>query len=400
MHVLQIHNEYRQRTGEHRVVTAERAALRAAGHTVTTVTRDNRELDGATPWRRASLLLAAFGGRPAARLIAEAVRRATPDVAHVHNVYPLLTPRVYGALSALGVPIVQTVHNFRFWCPCGTLFHRGRVCEAGVGRPWIAVRDRCYRHSALLTGWYAMMTALYRQRGAFAAIDTYIAPSAFVREKIAAFGVPADRIVVKPHFLADASPPAAQGGGDPPYALFIGRLERYKGVHTLVECWRRLAADGAGPHLHVVGNGPLEHELRARSGGAVRFLGALDAAATAAELARCRLLIVPSECYETFGLVVLEAFRAGKPVVASRRGSLPCLVDEESGGLLFEPGNPGELGRAVTALWNDPERRAAMGRRNRRTFEQEYTAGRNIDRLVELYAETRTRVRARSRTSR
>jgi len=393
MKILQVHNEYRQRTGEHRVVTAERAALRAAGHTVTTAGRDNRELDQGSPVRTLRLLLAAFGGGPASRLIAAAVRRDTPDVAHVHNVYPLLTPQVYRALAACRVPIVQTVHNFRFWCPCGTLYHRGRVCEAGVGKPWIAVRDRCFRHSAGLTGWYAMMTAFYRRRGAFAAIDTYIAPSAFVREKMVAFGIPADRVVVKPHFLPDTAPPAGHERGAAPYALFVGRLDRYKGVQTLIESWRRLADERGEPRLHVIGGGPLEAGLRARAGRAVRFLGAQDAVATARELAGCRLVVVPSECYETFGLVVLEAFRAGKPVVASRIGALPGLVEEGRGGLLFEPGNAGDLARAVSALWNDSERCAAVGRHNRHTFEQEYTQGRNVDRLVDLYTETIARAR-------
>ena len=405
MRVLQVHNKYRQRAGEYHVVLAERNALRRAGHEVDVFERDNRTLDHLGIAKRLGVLVRGFANEEACRELRCAIQRRRPDVAHVHNVFPIISPEVYRVLHDARVPIAQTVHNFRLWCPCGTLYHRGKVCEDGVGRPWRAIRDRCYRDSYILTAWYAAITARHWRRKTFDLIDTFIAPTEFVSRKLVAFHVEPARIRTKPHFVPPSSThgvtlPAPNPAGTP-YALYAGRLDACKGAGTLIAAARRLeaASSPAGRdrfRLVVVGSGPSGPALRADAPPNVEFLGEQNRDTVLEMMAGCRLVVFPSEWHEIFGLTLIEAFRQRKPIVASRVGSIPETVHEDHGGKLFEPGDAEGLANAVRTLWDDEETCRRMGEYNHEQYCTKYSEEPSMRRLLAIYEDTIRRLASTS----
>jgi glycosyltransferase involved in cell wall biosynthesis len=249
----------------------------------------------------------------------------------------------------------------------------------------------CYRRSRLQTSVATLGLVSHRLRGTYRRdVDLFIAPTEFTRAKLIEAGLPADSIAVKPHFVADVEP----GVQKDDFALFVGRLVPGKGVETLLHAWRRL--DGAVP-LKVVGEGPIDALLRFRPLRGVEYLGPQPRSVVFALMRRARLLVFPSEWYETFGLAIIEAFAAALPVVASRRGSMGELVENGQSGWHFEPGNAEDLARVVREAWSDPgelRRRADVARA---TYERKYGVARNHEIILSVYARAGRRFRARTR---
>lgn len=383
MRILSVHNEYRERTGEHRAVRVEREALERAGHAVIPFSRDSAEIGAYALPRRLLLPARAFWSRETVAAVRAAVRRHRPDVAHVHNIFPLISPSVYAALRREGVPVVQTVHNFRMWCACGTLYRCGPACSGG--RPPIGpcLRRGCFKNSRILTAWVAAIHAWHWRRKTFDAIRLYIAPSEWVRGRLVSFGLPPERVAVKPHFLTDdeaaAPPPPAAG---PRYALCASWLDEHKGARTLAQ------AAALAPHIpfKVAGTGPLLEPLRARSAPNVEWLGHRPHAEVMALMGGAQVVVCPSQWEEPFGLVLIEAFSRGRAIVGSRIGAIPELVADPQGGLLVPPGDAPALAAAIRALWDDPDRCARMGDYNRELFNRRFREKGNVEQLIALYA--------------
>ena len=377
--VAVFHNRYRQRGGEDRVVDLEVDLLRKAGHEVQTFFVDSRDLRGPADMLRAgweSSWSAAIGRRVARFLDAYPV-----DVGHVHNFFPLLTPAVHETLARCGVPVVQTLHNYRLVCANGLFLRDGRPCEDCVARgPWNAVRHGCYRGSRLQTAAWARAATRARMRGLWRGlVDRFVAPSGFLRRKLVAAGLPDERFVEKPNPVPDPGAPGAPGEG----AVYVGRLAPEKGVGLLLEAWRGLA----GVPLCVVGTGPEEARLRETAAGldGVRFTGELPPHGVQAELTRAAFVVAPSLCYENFPLAVAEAFAAGRPVVASHPTALSDLVEDGRTGLLFASGSAAGLAEACRRLAGDPGLCTEMGREARQRYEEELTPERCAERLEEIY---------------
>ncbi|MDJ0848751.1 MAG: glycosyltransferase family 4 protein [Myxococcota bacterium] len=373
------HNRYRTRGGEDRVVDLEMDLLRKAGHEVHAFLVDSRDLRGPADTLRAgweSNWSHAMGRRVARFLDAHPV-----DVGHVHNFFPLLTPVVHDTLRSRGVPVVQTLHNYRLVCANGLFLREGRPCEECVARgPWNAVRHGCYRGSRLQTAAWARAATRQRARGLWRTlVDRFVAPSDFLRRKLVAAGLPDERFVVKPNPVPDPGPPAAVGQG----AVYVGRLSPEKGVRLLLEAWRELE----GESLTVVGTGAEESELRriGRDLPGVRFTGELAPDRVQEELARAAFLVAPSLCYENFPLAVAEAFAAGRPVVASHPSALSDLVEDGRTGLRFATGSAAELASACRRLAGSPALCAELGREARQRYEDELTPERCAAHLEEIY---------------
>ena len=271
---------------------------------------------------------------------ARLVRVKEPDVVHFHNTFPLISPAAYYAVQREGVPVVQTLHNFRLLCPGATLFRDGAVCEECIEqrsfRP--AMAHKCYRGSRPATATVAAMLTVHQVvRTWQRKVDLYIAVSEFARRKFVAGGVPASRIVVKPNFVW---PDPGVGAGSGGYALFVGRLSAEKGISVLAEAWREL---GEIP-LVVAGDGPLAGTEWPEG---VSWVGRQTREKVLELMRDARVLIVPSECYENGPLTVLEAFACGLPVIASDLGSMAEAVDHERTGWLFQPGDAADLARKV-----------------------------------------------------
>jgi glycosyltransferase involved in cell wall biosynthesis len=387
MRVLLGHDYYRSSapSGEDAVFHTERALLERSGMEVIPFERFNDDIDDSTLGQRMRIALDAAWSGATYRAVRELIAKTRPDVAHFHNTFPVISPSAYAACQDEGVPVVQTLHNYRLICPGALLMRDGTPCEDCIGRSLLpALRHRCYRGSLPATAALVWMLASNRRRGSYhQLVNRYVALTRFAAAKLAQGGLPERRIVVKPNFLADVPAP---GAGDGAYAVFVGRLSEEKGIHTLVRAWRQVR----GLTLKVAGDGPLRGRLEARAradGAAVEFLGYRRREEVLALIGAAALQVVPSECYEGFPMAVLEAYACGTPVLASRIGSLDEIVKEGVTGVKFEAGNADELARKASDLFAAPQRLRAMRARARQTFEANYTAERNLALLRQIYAE-------------
>lgn len=385
MKILIAHNAYQHAGGEDTAVNAEIALLREHGHTVRLYRRHNEELANMPAGQAA---LTAIWSRRTVREAGQLCIDFQPDLIHAHNTFPLISPSLYWLASLRRVPIVQTLHNFRLLCPQATFLRKDKVCEDCLGKsPWRAVGRRCYRDSALQTSVAAGMLALHRALGTYQRrVTRYIALNHFCLDKFIAGGLPAERLRIKPNFVANSDEPQWDGRGG---GLFIGRLSQEKGLSVLINAAARLER----PNLKVVGAGPLEPLVRQAFGSA--FLGPQSPRQVRALLQRARYLVSPSICYETFGLVAIEAFASGTPVIASRHGALAELVHEGQTGLLFEPGNAAELAEKIAWADTHPAEMQKMGQAARAEYETKYTPAQNYHTLMNIYQEAVMSVRTK-----
>jgi len=389
MRIAIFHNRYVYRGGEDSVVDTEAELLRKAGHEVHLFLVDNRDAIAGSPLGALRAGLRARGSRSMHRRVTAFAAERAIEVAHVHNFFPVLSPAVHAALSECGIPVVQTLHNYRFLCANGMFLRAERVCEDCVSRgPWNAVRHGCYRESRLQTAVWADHTATHRRRETWERhVDCFLVPSAFARTKLLAAGLPPDRIRVKPNSVPDPGPPCAPGRG----AAFVGRLSREKGVHLLLDAWREMG----GAPLVVAGTGPEAERLgeQAASIPGVRFLGQIGRDRVVDVLQRAAFAVVPSIWYENQPMALAEAMACGRPTIASSPSALDDWVDDGRTGLRFAMGSVSSLAAACSTLLRDPERVAAMGRAARADYEDHLTPEASTSALLEAYAQA-ARVRA------
>jgi glycosyltransferase involved in cell wall biosynthesis len=373
-----VHNSYQQAGGEDAVVDAETALLRDNGHSVIEYRRSNHELTG---MNRAEAAASTLWAQRSAAELGALIAQERPDVMHVHNTFPLISPAAYWTAHRFGVAVVQTVHNYRLICPQGMLLRDGRICEDCVGKlPWRGAWRGCYRDSRLQSSVLAAMLTLHRSLGTYRRrVDRYIALTEFGRDKLVAGGLPADRIRVKPNFVA--APAASLASRHQKHFLFVGRLSPEKGITTL--------RDALGIHpdidVRIAGDGPEAAELSALP-NAIQ-LGWLNGSAVDRQMQEAFALLMPSICLETFGLVAIEAYAHGLPVIGSRLGALATIIEDNNTGLLFDPGNPDDLAKKLRWAVDHPEAMATMGRNARAAYETHYSPEANYRKLVDIYDE-------------
>ena len=372
--ILVIHNAYQQRGGEDSVVESEIALLRAHGHEVATYFRSN---DDIATMPALSVAVNTLWSSGAADDLSQLIRSFQPDVIHVHNTLPLISPAIYWAAEHAGVPVVQTLHNFRLMCLNALYLREGKVCEDCVGHlPWRGVLHQCYRGSAAASAVLASSLALHRSLGTYRKkVSRYIALNEFCKNKFIEGGLPAELIAVKPNFVDAPLPLDLPRKG----ILFVGRLSVEKGVESLAKA-ATLLADA---QLRVAGEGP-QAELLDGVPSAVK-LGRLSSEAVRHEMNSALALVIPSVWYETFGMVIVEAFASGTPVIASRIGALADIVAEGETGLLFKPGDAKDMADKLSWALNHPEQMAEMGHKARAKYEAEFTAEQNYLQLIKIY---------------
>lgn len=386
MKILLAHNYYTLPGGEDTVRVAEAGLLKANGHNVYQLVDNNQRipamgrlrLGAATVWSSTSY------GR-----LTDLVRSTRADLVHFHNTFPLLSPSCYYGARRAGAAVVQTLHNYRLLCPSASMYRDGSTCEDCAGRhfAWPGVVHKCYRNSRAATLATATMLATHCAIGTWSnAVDAYIALTDFARDKFVSNGFPADKLFVKPNFLSDDPGPGSGHGG---YGLFIGRLVEEKGVLTLLEAWEQIPEQP----LHIVGDGPLAHEVSERLSRMPRatWYPRLDREAIWEQLKGASFLMVPSQCYEGLPLVLIEACASGCPVLASNIGGLPSVVKDNVTGLLFNPADPGDLCGKIRRIRPELPR---MRRAARAEFEAKYTAERNYGMLMDIYAKAIASARA------
>jgi glycosyltransferase involved in cell wall biosynthesis len=328
--VLVVHNFYRSElpSGENRAVEQEIVALRAHDVDVQLYGRSSDEIADFGPVGKASLAWRPIYSHEDRGRLREQLDAFRPDVVHLHNPYPLVSPASITAAHRAGIPVVQTVHNYRHACPAGTFFRDGKVCVECEGRAltWPAVRHGCYRNSSAQSIPITLALAVHKRT--WRGVERYLAVSDFVAEKLVGTGVSADRVRVVPNGADDPGPPAPIGTG----FVFVGRLTDEKGVALLLDAWRA-ASLPAGTRLVIIGDGPQRDlvEARAREDRAIEVRGILPSADVARALADAAVVVIPSVCFEGFPVVAAEAMAHGRPILASDLGALHSVVDDEIG---------------------------------------------------------------------
>jgi glycosyltransferase involved in cell wall biosynthesis len=372
--ILSVHNHYQQPGGEDRVFASESALLERNGHTVLHHEDHNDRIRGGMIGTARD----AVWSRHTFQHLESLSRSIAIDVAHFHNTFPLISPAAYYAMHRTGIPVVQTLHNFRLICAGATLSRNGSICESCLERKSLlpGIAHACYRNSRPATVALTAMLAVHRAAGTYQRqVDAYIALSEFAQQKFIEGGLPRERIFVKPNFV---SPDPGVGDGQGDHALFVGRLCEEKGVRTLTSAWNVLNCIP----LQVLGDGPLRDTTWPAG---VTWLGSQPRERVMQLMRDARILVFPSAAHECAPMTIVEAFACGLPVIASNLGSIPEFVTHGRTGLLFKPGDPEDLARQVRWAFDHPEELRAMRANARREYEEKYTAERNYKMLMAIY---------------
>lgn len=400
MKVVIVHNYYQHAGGEDRVVAAESALLTAYGHQVVPYVVHNQSINSL--WQKLRLWVDCIFSVQHYRRFRRFLQQQQPDVVHVHNYFPLLSPAIFYAAQHEGIAVVHSLHNFRAICPSATLFDGARVQTQSVRHsPFWAVRQKVYRQSYLATLLVYLMVVVHRRVGTWQhQVDHFIALSPSGRDLYLAAGWPAAKVSVKANFIAPVEPlvptssqtaitapipeatvmpTAAEMAGA---ALFVGRLSPEKGVQLLLSAWSQQASP-----LYLVGSGPLQADVQqaALNNPLLKPLGAQSPAQVQLLMQQASLLIVPSTCLETFGLVVLEAFRQRLPVLVAAHGALSDLVQHGHNGWHFQPADAADLGQQARFLLQDQPLRQQLGAEGWRTEQQHFDSAQNYQQLLAIY---------------
>lgn len=388
MRVLIVHNHYRSGSpsGERSVVEQESAGLIERGHEVVLFERFSDDLDSWGPVRKAGLPIDAVWGFSSRGALREFIVQFKPDVVHLHNLFPLISPSVISTCARLHTPVVATFHNYKLQCAQGNFFRRGSVCTlCADGRVGPALNHACFHGSRLQTVPVVGGMLLHRGRWRHG-VSAYIFISASQRDLMRPQRLPDDRCFVKWNFVSTGA-----GSGLPrgPQVTYVGRLEPAKGIRTIMQGWDALQArlPASDLRLSIVGGGPMEAQVAswASTRDTVEFHGLLPRRAAMSVLEGSLCSVVPSLCLETFGLVAVESMALGVAPVVAGHGALPELVENGVSGLVFRPGDSGSLADALVEADRRPERFVALGEGARARYLRCFTPARGLERLEQIY---------------
>lgn len=380
LRILVVQNHYINFSGDDVVVANESSLLSAKGHEVSLWSVHNKDLTSLRSHIHTALSLT-YNRQSKARL-SRHIAEFRPDVMHCHNLFPQITLSAYDAAAEAGIPIVQTLHDFRSVCCINGFLYRNGHCELCVaGSSYWGAWHRCYRDSWL--GSFATAYALDRQRRAGTLqqrVGCFIALSEPSRRRLLAAGLPEERIVIKPNFTPD---PGAPRGCSRHGALFVGRLSPEKGLQTLIKAW-----EGIEFPLRILGGGPLRLSISADLSRRISALGHRPHAEVGPAMRQAQFLVMPSEYIEGFPMVIVEAFANGLPVIASRLGTMAEIIEDGVTGLLFTVGDPDDLAAKVAWAIAHGDRMAEMGSAARRVYETLYSEETNYKSLLTIYRDT------------
>lgn len=382
MRLITVHNFYQQFGGECQIFDTESKLLEERGHYVKQYTLHNDDIKGINSFVLAKKTL---WNSQTYKEIKALVQSEKPDIVHFHNTFPLVSPAAYYAVKSEGVPVIQTLNNYRLLCPNALFLRNGSICEDCLGKPipLPGVIHNCYKGSKTASATVAAMLTLHRLMQTWTdVVDVYVANlTEFAREKLIQGGLPANKIVVKPNFV---HPDPGIGRGQGQYALFVGRLAPEKGIITMLRAWKEL---GEKIPLKIVGDGPLAPQVaeavEQRTG--IEWLGRKGSQEVYALMSDAAFLVFPSEWYEGLPRTIIESFAVGTPIVASDIGAMSSLITPGYTGLHFQPGNSANLVEQVQWILAHSQELTQMRHKARAEYEAKYTAESNYQQLMQIY---------------
>jgi glycosyltransferase involved in cell wall biosynthesis len=402
MKVLCVHNYYGSAapSGENVAFDCDVDLLAQHGHEVLRFTTHSDELRAKRVTGRVRGAFTCIWNPAAETRLRALIGRERPDIMHVHNVFPRLSPAILSAADCTGTATVLTLHNYRIFCAAGTAMRAGAVCTLCGDQHSVkpALRHRCYRNSLLATVPIATSIALHRSLGTLSTfVDAFIALTQFQRDFFVDRGLlPAERMHVRANFMPGAPQPMDWRKREA-RVVFVGRLSDDKGVDVALAAWKLWGADA--PELVVIGDGPRRRVLERMAReqirrNQIRFLGYRTAADTHAMMRAARLVVVPSRAFEGFPMVIREAIAFGVPIVASDVGALADIVAHSGCGVAFTVGDPVALMQVARALWNDPQRMQRIASNAVEVYGRLYSERAAYDALMQVYAQAQAERRA------
>ncbi|HSA07342.1 MAG TPA: glycosyltransferase [Candidatus Gastranaerophilales bacterium] len=311
-----------------------------------------------------------------------------PDLVSIHNIHFHLTPSVIDACEELKIPMVFYFHDPRSFCPGGTLSYRGQYCHKKhciTGNPLMCLVNKCKLDSfkgSLIASIYYLY---FRSLNIFNKAAAIICPSQAMLNLALSAGVKKDKLYHINHFIEDELLQTESGNDNQDYFLYVGRLDREKGVDLLIEAMRKLPKDVL---LHIVGEGYEKEKLinlaKSYNLDNINFLGYLDGEDLKIQYQNCLATILPCNWFEVFGRTLLESFLCSKPVIASNIAAIPNIIDHGLNGYLFEPKNIEEISEMMLRLINDKEFAAEMGENGNKKLKLLYNSELYYSKYLEL----------------
>jgi glycosyltransferase involved in cell wall biosynthesis len=386
MKILVVHNRYRIPGGEDSVFADENNLLESNGHSIVRYVRSNDEINSGGLFNAS---LQTIWSQSSYKDVRQVLVAEKPDIIHVHNFFPLISPSIFYAAQSMNIPVVQTLHNYRLWCLNAYFFREGGICEDCKDSPFLlpGIRHQCYRNSLAASTVLATMLSVHRALPTWDKVDVFITLSKFAQNKFIEYGLPAHKMRLKPNFV---HPAPLLGDGRDNSVLYVGRLSPEKGIDTLLSAWSQL---GNRITLKIAGSGPLQKEVEsvASQNSGVQFLGQQPSEEIYRLLGQSKALIFPSLWYEGMPRTIIEAFATGTPVIASNLGAMATMIDSGRTGLHFEPGNVDELVQQVLWMLEHPSEWQVMRQKARQEFEAKYTAEQNYALLMDIYQQALSR---------
>lgn len=384
MKIFLIHNYYQQFGGEDHVFAAESCLLEKHGHRIFHYTVHN---DCIKKLNALKLACSTLWNKTIAHELLGVIRKIRPDVIHFNNTFPLISPAAYYVAKAEGLPVVQTLHNYRLLCPNALFLRNGHVCEDCMGKfvPFPGILHACYRESRVATTVTVVMLSLHRVLRTYSQmVDVYITLTEFSRNKFIEGGLPAEKVLMKPNYIDTDKLRRKSEITTNIYALFIGRLSPEKGINILLAAWKHL---GNKLPLKIVGDGPIKSIVAksAKMSSSVEWLGPKSREDVLDLMKDAFVLILPSIWYEGLPMTIIEAYSVGLPVIASNLGSMSSVIEHGHTGLHFRPGDPKDLAEKVNWAINNPKELTQMRLEARKEYESKYTAEINYKKLMDIY---------------
>lgn len=383
MKILFVHNFYQVAGGEDAVYKNEKTLLECNGHQVIEYTVDNMSIKSL--WDKVGVIFSTVFSISQYRKIKKILIESKPDVVHVHNYFPLISPAVFYACKKMNIPVVHTLHNFRAVCPTALLMFDGKICEKSINESaWWAVKKKVYRDSMLGSFILTCMVELHKKIGTWQQqVSRYIALTDFAKSKYIQAGWPEDKLSIKPNFISDPYNGEAILDKKSGYAVYVGRLSDEKGIDLILSAW----VDVNIP-IKIIGDGPLNTLVKNNTNTKIEYLGLQPKDKVLEYIKNADFIVMASTCYEGFPMVLVEALACGTCALVPKLGGMVEIIEDGTTGLYFEAANIRDLADKANWLENNFKSTQLMGGNARRAYLTKYTAITNYQQLNSIYQQS------------